>query len=259
MVEQRTPSNLEFAAITRKQIMVRSPRRGRSKSIVVLDTRDVPRNFPIGRLNNYSKNLKKHLGPLSLHSNLESIDEVEISINQDSSNSVEFEMNRDYSSENLSQGKRYTKSVGQISDDANQKSCNNSLYGQIYTEQSMSAQSNKTVPDRYIEEKNKKNNLTFNYEAAQVENQKRVAEESKRLEPIKKWTRSQSVKPDSCSEEKNQLTIHVQNFGHGRRSNLVKKAAQMQRKSRAMTITMGDIDAHQLMLRSQLMIGEQDF
>lgn len=42
-------------------------------------TLSVPRSFPIGRLNNYNKNLKKHKGPLSFVSELESIDEVELS------------------------------------------------------------------------------------------------------------------------------------------------------------------------------------
>ena len=62
--------------------MVRTPRRGRSKSIVILDSRDQPRNFPIGRLNNYSKQLKRHQGPLSLMSELESIDEIDKSDDQ---------------------------------------------------------------------------------------------------------------------------------------------------------------------------------
>ena len=39
----------------------------------------MPRSFPIGRLNNYNKTMKKHKGPLSLMSELESIDEVELS------------------------------------------------------------------------------------------------------------------------------------------------------------------------------------
>jgi len=38
-----------------------------------------PRNFPIPRLNNYNKSLKKLKGPLSLHSELESIEEDELS------------------------------------------------------------------------------------------------------------------------------------------------------------------------------------
>ena len=77
MVESLTPANKQFLEITQKQVMVRTPRRGRSKSIVILDSKDEPRNFPIGRLNNYSKQLKQHRGPLSLTSELESIDEIE--------------------------------------------------------------------------------------------------------------------------------------------------------------------------------------
>jgi len=36
MVELMTPSNKEFVVSARKHIMVRSPRRGRSKSIAVI-------------------------------------------------------------------------------------------------------------------------------------------------------------------------------------------------------------------------------
>jgi len=79
MVESRTNANNELIAYTQKQVVVRTPRRGRSKSIVVPGTLSVPRSFPIGRLNNYNKNLKKHKGPLSLMSELESIDEIELS------------------------------------------------------------------------------------------------------------------------------------------------------------------------------------
>ena len=64
---------------------MRTPRRGRSKSIVVPSTQSIPRNFPIGRLNNYHKNMKKHKGAVSLMSELESIDEVGSSDKFDSS------------------------------------------------------------------------------------------------------------------------------------------------------------------------------
>ena len=47
-------------------------------------TGTAPRNFPIGRLNNYDKKMKKHKGPLSLKNDLESIDEVELSDRHDS-------------------------------------------------------------------------------------------------------------------------------------------------------------------------------
>lgn len=92
LVEQLTPANEEFIAnaqkliaSTQKLIKVRTPRRGRSKSIVILDSCEKPRNFPIVRLNNYDKQMKKHKGPLSLMSELESIDEVELSDKIDSS------------------------------------------------------------------------------------------------------------------------------------------------------------------------------
>ena len=84
MVEPLTPANREFVMTTQKEVLVRTPRRGRSKSIVIPDSKDEPRNFPIGRLNNYNKTMKKHRGPLSLMSELESIHEVELSDNIES-------------------------------------------------------------------------------------------------------------------------------------------------------------------------------
>ena len=54
---------------------MRTPRRGRSKSIVVLKVQEKPRNFPIGRLNNYNKNLRKLKGPLSMANKMEHIAE----------------------------------------------------------------------------------------------------------------------------------------------------------------------------------------
>lgn len=74
-VEQRTENNKQLIEFSLKQVKVRTPRRGRSKSIVVPGTLGIARNFPIGRLNNYSKTMKKHKGPLSLMSDLESIEE----------------------------------------------------------------------------------------------------------------------------------------------------------------------------------------
>ena len=79
MVESRTDANKELISYSQKEVKVRTPRRGRSKSIVVPGTSDIPRNFPIGRLNNYNKTMKKHKGPLSLASELESIEEDEFS------------------------------------------------------------------------------------------------------------------------------------------------------------------------------------
>lgn len=79
MVESRTDANNELVVYSRKQVKVRTPRRGRSKSIVVPGTTGIPRSFPIGRLNNYNKIMKRHKGPLSFVSDLESIQEDEFS------------------------------------------------------------------------------------------------------------------------------------------------------------------------------------
>jgi len=63
---------------------------------VIKAPNSVPRNFPIGRLNNYDKLMKKHKQPLSLMSELESIDESgEFSAHQESS-SHDLIMNKDY-------------------------------------------------------------------------------------------------------------------------------------------------------------------
>ena len=61
-----------------KEVVVRTMR-GRSKSICV-PTEQASNNFPIGRLNNYDKGLKKYKGPLSMVSELESICERERSM-----------------------------------------------------------------------------------------------------------------------------------------------------------------------------------
>ena len=84
MVEVRTDANNELVNYLRKEINVRTPRLGRRKSILVPGNRSKPRNFPIPRLNNYNKSLKKLKGPLSLCSELESIEEDELSDNFDS-------------------------------------------------------------------------------------------------------------------------------------------------------------------------------
>ena len=85
MVEARTDANKELIVYSQKEVKVRTPRRGRSKSIVVPGTSGIPRNFPIGRLNNYNKNMKRHKGPLSLASELESIEEGDSSDREGSS------------------------------------------------------------------------------------------------------------------------------------------------------------------------------
>ena len=75
VVEPRTDANKEFIEYAQKEVRVRTPRRGRSKCIIIADPRSKPRNFPVGRLNNYNKTMKKHKGPLSFMSELESIHE----------------------------------------------------------------------------------------------------------------------------------------------------------------------------------------
>lgn len=84
MVDSRVNDNNQLV-FTQKEVTVRTPRRGRSKSIVVPGTQSIPRSFPIGRLNNYNKTMKRHKGPLSLMSELDSIEEVELSDNFESS------------------------------------------------------------------------------------------------------------------------------------------------------------------------------
>ena len=84
-----------------KEVKVRTPRRGRSKSIVVPGTNSIPRSFPIGRLNNYNKTMKRHKGPLSLMSELESIKEDSSSEKQSSNqkgrnSSVNEDINKNY-------------------------------------------------------------------------------------------------------------------------------------------------------------------
>jgi len=73
VVDKRTDANKDLIVYSQKEVKVRTPRRGRSKSIVVPGTNMIPRSFPIGRLNNYSKTMKRHKGPLSMMSELESI------------------------------------------------------------------------------------------------------------------------------------------------------------------------------------------
>ena len=75
LVESLTEVNKDFIQYGQKQILVRTPRQGRSKSIVVFDSKCMPRSFPVGRLNRYDKKMKQHRGPLSMMSELESIDE----------------------------------------------------------------------------------------------------------------------------------------------------------------------------------------
>ena len=65
---------------------MRTPRRGRSKSIVVPVNSEKSKGCQINRLNNYNKTLKKHKGPLSLQSDLQSIKEDEESSKHESQN-----------------------------------------------------------------------------------------------------------------------------------------------------------------------------
>ena len=76
MVETRSEEDFDFFKNTQKEIVVRSPRRGRRRSIVVPGTHGAIRNFPIGRLNNYNAKMKSIRGPVNLSSDLESINEA---------------------------------------------------------------------------------------------------------------------------------------------------------------------------------------
>ena len=60
-----------------KLIKVRTPRRGRSKSICIPTHQIGNNNFPIGRLNNYDSGLKRYTGSLSLVGELECISEMD--------------------------------------------------------------------------------------------------------------------------------------------------------------------------------------
>lgn len=66
---------------------MRTPRRGRRRSIVVPGTTGAVKNFPIGRLNNYDPMMKMRRGPVSLDSDLESIDEANSDDYNDGTNS----------------------------------------------------------------------------------------------------------------------------------------------------------------------------
>lgn len=73
--EKRSDANKEPIQGMRKLIKVRTPRLGRSKNIVLKAQEDMRKQSHVSRLNRYSKNLKKHKGPLSMSSSLQSIDE----------------------------------------------------------------------------------------------------------------------------------------------------------------------------------------
>ena len=66
-----------------KEIIVRTPKNGRSKSISILSVNDEPRNFHLARLNGYNKVMKKHCRPVSKLSNLGSQLESIIEDHQD--------------------------------------------------------------------------------------------------------------------------------------------------------------------------------
>ena len=100
MIDTLSSANKELRENTlQKEVLVRTPRRGRRKSIVILDSNEQPRNFPIGRLNNYNKTLKKHKGPLSLMSELESIDEIDDHSGEKKENQEEGDDGDDHQSE----------------------------------------------------------------------------------------------------------------------------------------------------------------
>ena len=76
MAEPRTEANKELIDFTWKSVTVRTPRKGRSRSIVVFSKPIMkPGNFPIVVLNTFNKKLKRQRDPISLCSQLESIDE----------------------------------------------------------------------------------------------------------------------------------------------------------------------------------------
>ena len=63
-----------------KEVLVRTPRRGKNtRSIVVSHQQKETGNFQIGRLNNYNDQMKRHKGPLSFISELDSIVEEGVS------------------------------------------------------------------------------------------------------------------------------------------------------------------------------------
>lgn len=64
-----------------KEVTVRTPRKGRRKSITVPGVTNVVSAVPIGRLNNYDKNMKRIRGPLNIVSKLESINEEQLEQN----------------------------------------------------------------------------------------------------------------------------------------------------------------------------------
>ena len=52
----------------------------------------------------------------------------------------------------------------------------------------------------------------------------------------------------------------IKNFGHGRRSNLAQKVEQLkQRAQRSKSIVLGNLGAHQLFLRSQLLMNSSEY
>ena len=76
MVENLNDANKELIQYgDRQRICVRTPRRGRSKSITICSLTSVPRIYPFGLLNRYNKKIKRHLRPLIMINDLESIDE----------------------------------------------------------------------------------------------------------------------------------------------------------------------------------------
>ena len=83
--EKRSQDDLDLmsSCAKQKEIIVRTPKNGRSKSISILSVNDEPRNFHLARLNGYNKVMKKHCRPVSRLSNLGSQLESIIEDHQD--------------------------------------------------------------------------------------------------------------------------------------------------------------------------------
>ena len=94
-VESRSEADRRFFKDA-EEIQVRTPRRGRRRSIVVPGTTGAVKNFPIGRLNNYDPLMKMRRGPVSLDSDLESIEENSDDLNDGTNSDKKLVFNQEY-------------------------------------------------------------------------------------------------------------------------------------------------------------------
>ena len=78
MVEERTPVNEELFHETKKLIIVGTPR-GQNYIAMAIPRQlaNNARQFPIGRLNQYNRTMKKHRGSVELNNYLHRIEEDE--------------------------------------------------------------------------------------------------------------------------------------------------------------------------------------